>query len=398
VSIDGAENRVSDQEELTRFLLEIGALTDDWTAAFEAVPRAAFLPDRIWPYDMDTRTSYFVDRRAEPAAWTRAAYANVPITIQWDDGRHPGPEPGRVPTSSASMPSVVARMLADLDVFPDAHVLEIGTGTGWNAGLLAARLGDRHVVTVEVDQAVAAGARAALARVGLRPEVVCADGRDGWPDRAPYDRVIATVGVRRFPPAWLAQTRAGGLILAPWGTHYCDEDALVRLTLADDGSASGPFLRALEFMKLRAQRLDWRRFSEHVGPYPGDAAESATTVSLADLGEGQRFLGARFILGLCVPDCAHVLNSGDGESTVWYFDMAEGSRSWASVVFRSGETRATVYQSGPRRLWDEVARALDWWRRQGSPQVEAFGLTVTPVGAHRPWLGDPTRLIPSFGA
>ncbi|MGW7292362.1 hypothetical protein ACWGIB_08210 [Streptomyces xiamenensis] len=137
----------------------------------------------------------------------------------------------------------------------------------------------------------------------------------------------------------MRQTRPGGLIVAPWGTNYCDEDALVRLPVAEDGTASGPFLRPLEFMKLRAQRLDWGRFGRHVGDYPGDADESATSVTLSDLGEGQRFRGAQFVLGLCVPDCAHVLNAGEhGESTLWFFDMTQGSRSWASVVFRQGNS------------------------------------------------------------
>ncbi|MGA5702938.1 methyltransferase domain-containing protein [Peterkaempfera bronchialis] len=391
-------DRVSPREELVRFLLDSGALTGDWAAAFDAAPRAAFLPDLMWPYDMDTGASRSVDRSADPAGWEREAYANVPVTIQWDDGHHTGPAPGRVPTSSASMPSVVSRMLADLDVFPGAHVLEVGTGTGWNAGLLSARLGGQCVVTVEVDRSVAAEARMALKRAGLHPEVVCGDGWDGWPDGAPYDRVIVTAGVREFPRAWLEQTRPGGLIVAPWGTHYCDEDALVRLTVADDGSASGPFLRPLEFMKLRAQRLDWRRFGSHVGTYPGDAAEEAVSVTLADLGEGRRFHGAKFVMGLCVPDCAHVLNTDRGESTLWFFDMAEGSRSWASAVFRAGEAKATVHQSGPRRLWDEVSRALEWWRGLGSPPVDSFGLTVTPEGAHRPWLADSSRPVPSFAA
>ncbi len=391
-------DRVGHHEGLTRFLLEVGALTSDWEEAWAAVPRAAFLPDIMWPYDMNTGASRLVDRSADPAGWVREAYANVPITIQWDDGRHSGTAPGLVPTSSASMPSVVARMLADLAPSPDARVLEIGTGTGWNAGLLSARLGGRNVVTIEVDPSVAAGAREALKRVGLFPEVVCGDGLDGWPDGAPYDRVIATAGVREVPSAWREQTCPGGLILAPWGTHYSAEDALVRLTVAEDGSASGPFLRPLEFMKLRAQRLDWKRFSSHVGPYPGDAVKSTTTVSLSDLGRGRRFHGAKFVLGLCVADCAHLLNANGSESTAWFFDMTAGSRSWASVVFRPDETAATVYQSGRRNLWDEVTRALDWWQAQGTPGLESFGLTVTPQGVHRSWLGDPSHLVPSFAA
>jgi len=64
------------------------------------------------------------------------------------------------------------------------RVLEVGTGTGFNAALLAHRAGDRHVVTVEVDPHLAEQARAALARAGYAPQVVCADGMAGWPPAA----------------------------------------------------------------------------------------------------------------------------------------------------------------------------------------------------------------------
>ncbi|KAB8168924.1 methyltransferase domain-containing protein [Streptomyces sp. 3MP-14] len=359
------------------------------------MPRAAFLPELIWPYDSTTGDSHSVDRRDDPAGWERAAYADTPVTTQWDDGAHEGPDPGRVPTSSASMPSVVTRMLAALEVFPGARVLEIGTGTGWNAGLLAARLGDERVVTVEIDEDVATRARAALQGAGLHSEVICCDGRDGWPKGAPYDRIIATAGVREVPVAWLEQTRPGGLIVAPWGTHFGHEDALVRLTVAEDGGASGPFLSAVGFMKLRAQRLDWDLFDHHVGAYPGDAEESTTSTAWAELGERRLYGGTAFILGLLVPDCTHLVNERDGVTTVWFFDRTAGSRAWASVVFRPDGERATVYQSGARRLWEEVVRALEWWRAAGSPPLTSFGLTVTADGAQRPWLGDPAHPVPA---
>lgn len=372
-------------EELARSLLEAGALTPDWAETFRAVPRSLFLPDLVWAHDMVTGRSVSVSRSSDPAAWELTAYANVPLVTQWDDGQHTGSEPGTVPTSSASMPSVVAAMLRDLDVSDGMRVLEVGTGTGWNAGLLAHRLGSGNVVSVEIDEAVADQARGALLRAGLLPETVHGDGGDGWPDGAPYDRVIVTAGVRAVPPRWLEQSRPGGVILAPWGTHYGDQDALVRLTVREDGSASGPFLRMVEFMKLRDQRLDWNRFGEHVPDFPGDADVSSTALALTDLGD--RYEPARFVMGLCVPDCAHVINRPDGETArAWFFDLT--SRSWAAAVFRSGEPAATVYQSGPRRLWDEVEAALRWWVGRGEPSRTRFGLTVTAEG-QRVWLDDP---------
>ncbi|MFE9610180.1 methyltransferase domain-containing protein [Streptomyces sp. NPDC006012] len=385
------EGRAGD--EPARSLRETGALAPAWAEAFRAVPRARFLPDLVWAYDMATGRSLPVSRTDDPEAWERAARANVPLVTQWDDGAHSGgTAPGTVATSSASMPSVVAAMLRDLDVNDGMRVLEIGTGTGWNAGLLTRRLGDGNVVSVEIDAAVAARARAALQRAGLGPEVVHGDGRDGWPAGAPYDRVIVTAGVRAVPSAWLAQTRPGGIVLAPWGTHYSDQDALVRLTVDEDGQASGRFLRMVEFMKLRAQRLDWDRFRAHVPAFPGDAEMSRTRLTLADLGD--RYEPARFVAGLCVPDCAHVVNKrGDDAGKAWFFDLT--SRSWAAVGFRGGEPGGTVHQSGPRRLWDEVERALAWWVERGRPGVDRFGLTVGPDGTTRAWLDRPADLLPA---
>ncbi|GAA2316810.1 protein-L-isoaspartate O-methyltransferase [Streptomyces caniferus] len=372
-------------DELARALLETGALTPGWAGTSRAVPRALFLPDLVWAHDMATGRSVPISRSDDPAGWERAAYANVPLVTQWDDGQHTASAPGSVPTSSASMPSVVAAMLRDLGVSDGMRVLEIGTGTGWNAGLLAHRLGSGNLVTVEIDEAVADQARQALLRAGLHPGTVHGDGGGGWPEGAPYDRVMVTAGVRAVSPRWLEQSRPGGVILAPWGTHYSDQDALVRLTVGEDGSASGPFLRMVEFMKLRDQRLDWNRFRGHVPDFPGDADLSTTTVALADL--GGRYEPARFVIGLRVPDCAQVVNRLDeGTARAWFFDLT--SRSWAATVFRSGEPEATVYQSGPRRLWDEVEAAHRWWVGQGEPGHTRFGLTVTAEG-QRAWLDAP---------
>ncbi|MFD8547495.1 methyltransferase domain-containing protein [Streptomyces sp. NPDC059649] len=342
---------------------------------------------------MATGRNVPISRSDDPEEWERAAYANVPLVTQWDDGRHTGTQPGSVPTSSASMPSVVVSMLRDLDVTDGMRVLEIGTGTGWNAGLLAHRLGGSNVVSVEIDATVAERARAALKRAGLSPEVIHGDGRAGWSAGAPYDRVIVTAGVRGIPSDWLEQTGPGGIILAPWGTHYTDQDALVRLSVREDGSASGPFLRMVEFMKLRDQRLDWSRFHDYVPEFPGEADVSRTRIALVDLGD--RYETVRFVTGLCVPGCAHVVNRSDEETgKAWFFDLA--SRSWAAVEFRSGTPDAVVYQSGPRRLWDEVEQALAWWSDRGKPSLDRFGLTIASDGTFHPWFERPTQALP-FG-
>jgi protein-L-isoaspartate O-methyltransferase len=114
------------------------------------------------------------------------------------------------------------------------RVLEIGTGTGWNAALLAHRLGHAAVTSVEIDPDITRQAAQALTAIGHTPKVVCADGSLGYPMDAPYDRVIATCAVSTVPYAWVAQTRPGGMILAPWAPPASRNDPLARLTVNDD--------------------------------------------------------------------------------------------------------------------------------------------------------------------
>ncbi len=186
-------------------------VADAWAPAFDAVPRALFLPDLVWAHDMTTGTSRAVDRTEDERGWLTAAAADIPIVTQWDDGERQGTEPGSVPTSSASMPSLVASMLDDLRAEPGMRVLELGTGTGtgWNAALLGHRLGDANVTTVEIDPRISARARAALHAAGHRPTVVCADGALGWKAGAPYDRITATFGLRAVRHPLLQRRRRG---------------------------------------------------------------------------------------------------------------------------------------------------------------------------------------------
>ncbi|MFJ8603373.1 methyltransferase domain-containing protein [Streptomyces shenzhenensis] len=379
-----------ERSELGRSLLARGAMTPDWQNAFEAVPRSAFLPEVMWPFDMDSGTHVTVDVREEPALWLSYADADVPIVTQWDDGAS-GDGPVRVPTSSASMPSVVFRMLRDLDVQPGHKVLEIGTGTGWNAALLAHRLGVDRVTSIEIDPTVADTARSRLAAQELLGVVLTRDGALGDPSGAPFDRVIATAGIRAVPPQWITQTRPGGIIVAPWGTHFSNADARVRLSV-DTAEASGHFTGPVEFMKLRAQRLPFDGHDEYLSGGMAGAERSTTEVTETELlGEG-RFDPRTFAIGLRVRDCHHsVADKRDGARPVWFYGLTD--RSWACVMFRDGR-EAAVWQAGPRQLWDNVLEALGWWLEAGKPGFERFGLTAAADGSQHAWLDSPKDAWP----
>lgn len=112
-------------------------LTDEWRPAFTATPRELFVSHRaLCVYDKKVKTP--IDRAADPDAWRSAVYSDDFIITQLDDGAGDGEGDA---TSSTSMPSIMLAMLNHLDAHQGQRVLEIGTGTGYNAALLAHRLG-----------------------------------------------------------------------------------------------------------------------------------------------------------------------------------------------------------------------------------------------------------------
>ncbi|MFD0884551.1 methyltransferase domain-containing protein [Streptosporangium algeriense] len=369
-------------------------LTADWEAPLEAAPRRLFLPEVMWPSVEGERV--VVSRADDPEEWQRWAETDVPIVTQWDDGDHTGPERGTLASSSSSMPSLVFDMFTELSVVDGAKVLEIGTGTGWCAALLSARLGADNVVSIEVDTTVAESARRALAAAGWNPEVVTGDGLLGWPERAPYDRVLVTAAVQQVPRAWIEQTRPGGVIVLPWGTGYGRQNAVVRLVVGDDGTASGHFSHPTWFMHIRSQRSARVRQSDYIpgDTWPDDTRRSDTGVPAAEVLDESGGTAFGFVAGLLVPECVYTYGrSPQGTLAMWLYGLAD--RSWAAVFFdEENPSGSRVYQGGPRSLWDEVEVAHRWWAEQGRPGHEEFGLTVTADGRQEVWLGEPGALVP----
>ncbi|MFC3999680.1 methyltransferase domain-containing protein [Nocardiopsis sediminis] len=325
-----------------------------------------------------------IHRDDSPTEWMAACYSDRPLITQLDDGMGGGE--GRS-TSSASMPTVVAMMLDALDLSPGHRVLEIGTGTGYNAALLAARAGAGNVTSVEVDPAIAERAREALRATGRVVGVVAADGGDGHAPAAPYDRVLATAAVRRVPYAWVEQARPGGLIVTPWGTPF-HNGALLRLRVHGDGTASGHFGGNVAFMWVRDQR-----------PPPGGAVEDRvrpdhpTTDSTTDLHPFHALsdFDASFAIGVRVPAMSSVVVfDGDDPASGAYtaYLMDPYGPSWASWRVDPGATEFPVRRHGPRNLFGELADAYRWWSEAGKPAHTRFGATIGP-GGQTVWLDSP---------
>ncbi len=294
-----------------------------------------------------------VDRSQAPERWAAEVYRGPyhSTVTQIKDG---------LPSSSLSCSSVVADMLDSLMAEPGHQVLELGTGTGWNAALLALRVGPGRVTSAEVDPQLAAEARGRLEAAGLDVAVHVGDGALGWAPGAPYDRLIATYAVETVPWEWVRQTRPGGRIVTPWGRL-----GHIALTVADDGRSASGWVQGLgTFMPSRGvdQGLELNQVRRRGGGRTeGLFPRSATALHDANL---------LFALRVLVPD---IRVSTAGGAVAWLHD---GHSSWASLTDHE-DGRTTFVQGGPLRLLDELARGWAEWERAGQPSLFDFGMTRT---------------------
>ncbi|MBB5938055.1 methyltransferase domain-containing protein [Streptomyces zagrosensis] len=333
-------------------------------AMWGSLARHRFAPDRLWHWDGDGYVP--VDRSADADRWARLVYAGpyASTITQVTDG---------LPTSSLSCVSVVADMLDCLMVEPGHRVLELGTGAGWNAALLAARVGPGRVTSVEVDAHLVDRARRQVRAAGVEAHIHCGDGALGWPADAPYDRAIATYAVDRVPWAWVAQTRPGGRIVTPWGRL-----GHVALTVADDGASASGWMQGLAtFMPSRGTGPERTRDDIRdahplrvQGPVEIDVRALHTHTSLL------------FALCVLLPD-VRIATEADARVTAWLHD---GHSSWATLVTPDAGP-VLGYQGGPRRLADEVGAAWRQWSARGAPGLYNFGMTVTAT-EQIIWSGD----------
>lgn len=365
-----------------------------WDVLFREVPRAAFIPDIIWVDDDSSDALVAVSKSTDPDAWQAAVSANAPVVTQVDFGEQRCGQRGSVPSSSGSQPSVVAEMLAALDVQPGQSVLEIGSGTGWNAALLSRLVGEHgRVVTIEVDPKLAADARRTLATAGFHPLVITGDGLAGYSPGAPYDRVISTAAIREVvPPAWLDQLRPGGRLVTPWGTDWSN-GVMLTLDQSHPGIASGRFSGDLAFMRIRSHRRalhGWRPAAEDI-----EHAQLRTTQCRgSDLDRMLNPAKGTFTISARLASCCLVVNWDSRGELHHTLELDDGAtKSWAQLDANLNDPAPfTVRQLGPRRLWDETEAAYDWWHEQGEPGPDRFGLHRQD-GHQWIWLDEPHNVV-----
>jgi protein-L-isoaspartate(D-aspartate) O-methyltransferase len=193
---------------------ELGKATLDERvmAVMRRVPRHRFVPAAVAPY----------------------AYQDMPLPIGFD--------------KTISQPFIVALMTDLLDPQPDDTVLEIGTGLGYQTTILAELAG--RVWSVEIVEEFAHHAQALLQRLGFSNVAIrVGDGSRGWPEHAPFDKILVTVAAKRPPPALLEQLKPGGRVVLPLGPKEAQH-----LTVIDKGTAGQ--LETRKLIPVRFSQLE----------------------------------------------------------------------------------------------------------------------------------------------
>ncbi len=180
--------------------------------AMERVPRHEFVPDENRPY----------------------SYQDTPLAIGYGQ--------------TISQPYIVAEMTRQLQLTPASKVLEIGTGSGYQAAVLAELT--PQVYSIEIIEPLLERARATLEKQGYDTiQLQHGDGYYGWPEMAPFDGIIVTCAAGEIPPPLVQQLAAGGRMLIPVGKRFGTQ-YLILVTKNQDGSVSSKNLMAVRFVPL----------------------------------------------------------------------------------------------------------------------------------------------------
>ena len=205
-------DEVAGQARLTASYTGRTRFDDRVLAAIRDVPRHLFVPEAV----------------------RRLAYENRPLPIGHGQ--------------TISQPYIVALMTDLLDIAPGQSVLEIGTGSGYQAAVLA--VFGATVFTMEIIEPLASSAKSRLAALGYDSVTTRAgDGYDGWPDRAPFDAIIVTAAADHIPPPLVRQLKPGGRMVIPVGPRFMTQQ-LVLVERRRDGRVTTRQMLPVVFVPL----------------------------------------------------------------------------------------------------------------------------------------------------
>jgi len=188
---------IEEDVNLTRYHLNRDTLSDKVMQRIASVPRHEFVPDRI----------------------KSLAYKNRPLSIGYEQ--------------TISQPYIVAIMTDLLELKADQRVLELGTGSGYQAAILSGLV--KEVLSIEIIEPLGLAAKARLSRLGYdNVTVKIGDGYNGWEALAPYDAIIVTAATDHIPPPLTKQLKIGGRMIIPVGCEHMAQELLLVTKQAED--------------------------------------------------------------------------------------------------------------------------------------------------------------------
>jgi methyltransferase of ATP-grasp peptide maturase system len=363
---------------LAQQLADTGVLDDPaWRTAVESVPRHVFVP-RFYVQQPDGNWS---ETAADSDRWLDAVYEDAPLVTalaETDNG-------ARVTVSSSTKPALMLRMLHALQVRDGHRVLEIGTGTGYNAALLTHRLGDENVFSVDIGADLVREARERLAGLGYAPTLAVVHGGNGLPEHAPYDAVLATCSVPAVPWTWAEQVHVGGRVLVDVkrGTHAGNLVLLRR----EENRLEGRFLaRWATFMGIR----DTDTAPPAVAGVSVEPEAGKRTVTRLDP-QPWAAVVPWFLASVRLPrDLVFGYRGRVDSGGPEWVTFTGGDGSWCAVRAQPDERgERDVWEGGPVDIWGAFEAVHGEWDALGRPGWDRLGLTVTADGQHRVWLDEP---------
>lgn len=375
---DVRERAVQLAANLARELTEEGVLHGlAWDEAVRTVPRHVFVPSYVEQQPDGTWRTVSGDQLETYEEWLAAVYSNRPLTtaIRADaDGR-------TTAISSSSKPGLMVRMLEASELRPGHRVLEIGTGTGYNAALLCSRLGAADVASIDIEPDLVATAKRRLAQLGFAPVLAVMDGAHGLPEAGPFDRIIATCSVAGIPRAWVEQLTGDGRVLTDLKiTGAAGNLVDLRMTAA---RLEGRFLpKWAGFMPLRSVGSP----NPRAGRRP-ESMERETSVPSPNPWWDHSLVW--FLAALESPEgiiTGVTLDPERRRPVAATMHAANGA--WVEVQLEADDAGRRIVRGSSDDLWAAVENAYRVWSELGQPGWDDFGLTVTER-EQRIWFGAP---------
>jgi protein-L-isoaspartate(D-aspartate) O-methyltransferase len=314
-----------------------------------------------------------------------------------------------LPRSSSSQPALMASMLDQLALAPGHRVLEIGAGTGYNAALIRHIVGPAGaVVSIDIDLDTVEEAREHLTAAGYTDvTVLCRDGAEGAAEYAPFDRLIATVGLSDLSPAWMTQLGPGGRMVVPVDLHG---PMLCVALEREDGHWASRAVEPCGFIKVRGALAGsahdvvlMEELTVHL-PERGDIDEAGMSAALSggaavmvptDVAAGTPQVRWGLHPWLCTHDprvCEVV--GGPGSILLSFpierkglgstFGLVSGGSIALLAAGEGGGLAVAGYGADAAALASGLSEAVQAWDTAGRPATKGLHVDAFPAGAEVP--------------